>query len=164
MDVIKGIRYLLLYEILILFIQFNPVYATNKYKINVQLIEINMKTINKEEIGNLDEFIELIETYKSITLELLKEKWNYQRNSSHETMNSITGFGNMLTCKLCKKSILFCSTCIYTKLYKFDNIEIHSCIHTPYYEKIKLSTSPETLYKALQGRIKFMEKLLKQIK
>ena len=119
-----------------------------------------MKTINKEEIGNLDEFIKLIETYKSITLEFLKEKWF--RNGFY-TMENITGFGDINKCILCQSTIL-CFKCIYTVLLSKSSETLYNCINSNFYQKIYTAKSPETLYKTLQGRIKFMEKLLKQIK
>lgn len=49
---------------------------------------------------NVKELIELIDRYKSITLEDIRNTWIDTCN----TANKLTGFGDFRTCSLCKKA------------------------------------------------------------
>lgn len=56
-------------------------------------------------MSNIKEFKELIEKYSSITLERIEEVWNeYDESYVHsgEIMHSLTGFGGVHSCSLCK--------------------------------------------------------------
>lgn len=99
-------------------------------------------------------FQSLIELYKSITLEHIKE-----RSSSHmcggSVLNSLTGFGCQNECILCKAAEYNCSLCYWAK----HNNVIKACINENY-KKIVDTRKALDLYNALQERIQIMEELL----
>jgi hypothetical protein len=54
-------------------------------------------------IKNLEAAKKLVEKYRSVTLEQIKEKWNYARlQPAHDAAKHLTGFGTTHTCTLCK--------------------------------------------------------------
>lgn len=100
---------------------------------------------------NLKEAKELLEMYKSITLEQLEE--DYEKDpflSGFDILNKITGFGNTTSCILCKAVDEGCINCIYS--FRIDEIP---CLDKIYIEMNK-ATSAEELYNAIQKRISYL--------
>lgn len=125
-------------------------------------------------MNNVKEFIELIEKYSSITLERIEEVWNeYDESYVHsgEVIHSLTGFGGVFSCSLCKAvgnkvcgngwnkdPNCRCYNCVY--ITRGTEFEYPPCIDETY-ENIDYAESPQELYEAIQARIEFMKKTLK---
>jgi hypothetical protein len=125
-------------------------------------------------MNNIKEFKELIEKYSSITLEKIEEVWNeYDESYVHsgEIMHSLTGFGGVYSCSLCKAignkacgpnwnedPNCKCCNCVYIK--RGTEFEYPPCIDETY-EMLDYAESPQELYDALQKRIEFMKEVLK---
>ena len=102
---------------------------------------------------NIEAAKELLERYKSITLEQLKDiykkhpDWEGQR-----VMKSITGFGT-IHCPICAGVSKGCEECIYS--FRIVNNWDIPCMGIIYRE-MEESTSAEELYNALQKRINYL--------
>jgi len=111
-------------------------------------------------IKNLKEFKNLIVKYKSLTIDDIIEEWDKHNACSGEVvMNRLTGFGDTDTCSIC--SIINkpkCTYCVYTV------VTGENCTDHESYDFIQYASYPTTLYKAIQERIEFMEKILETIK
>lgn len=125
-------------------------------------------------MNNIKEFKELIEKYSSITLERIEEVWNeYDESYVHsgEVMHSLTGFGGVFSCSLCKAvgnkacgsswnkdPDCKCYNCVY--ITRGTEFEYPPCIDETY-EALDYAKSPQELYDAIQARIEFMKETLK---
>lgn len=106
---------------------------------------------------NLKEAKELLEKYKSITLEQLEE--DYEKDpilSGFDILNKITGFGNTTSCILCKAVNEECVNCIYS--FRIDERPF-PCIDKIYTEMDK-ATSAEELFNAIQKRISYLTHII----
>lgn len=100
---------------------------------------------------------ELLEKYKSITLEQLEE--DYEKDpilSGFDILNKITGFGNTTSCILCKAINEECVNCIYS--FRIDERPF-PCIDKIYTEMDK-ATSAEELFNAIQKRISYLTHII----
>lgn len=103
---------------------------------------------------NLKEAKELLEKYKSITLEELEEKYKkYAYVTGYHVMNAITGFGNIKDCIICHKVCSICSNCVYS--FRLDVQRVSPCIDTIYREMSEALSAKE-LFNAIQKRISYL--------
>lgn len=101
---------------------------------------------------NLKEAKELLEKYKSITLEQLEQK--YKRFPGYRgkcIMFTLTNFGTT-SCVLCKAANNMCCRCIYS--FRSD-VQRLPCMDIIYKEMEKAS-SAEELFSAIQKRISYL--------
>ena len=99
---------------------------------------------------NLKEAKELLERYKSITLEQLKDKYYlFSYLKGRTILNKITGFGSS-DCILCKGVNCSCKNCIYS--FRIKNECTVPCTDIIYNE-MHNATSAEELYNAIQIRL-----------
>lgn len=120
----------------------------------------------------------LLEEYKAITIDLIKEVYNEigceffndGKDKGQEVMQYITGFGGSVSCKLCKTAReivkkqqnritpptnLVCDVCVYKSVQKPED-DAFFCVEDTY-EKLEFAETPEEIFEALQERIKFLE-------
>lgn len=110
----------------------------------------------------------LIDKYKSITLEQLKNLWEKESNDHPDyiinggwILELITGFGSC-ACILCKAANQNCNICIHKYKYNLKSsseYDICFCIDNLYIEMKSTETYKE-LYECIQKRIKYLEKLI----
>lgn len=104
---------------------------------------------------NLKEAKELLEKYKSITLEELEQKYKIFALKhfcfGREIMRRITGFGSS-SCILCIGVNSVCKNCIYS--FRNSQREV-PCIDI-IYKEMEDATSAEELYNAIQKRISYL--------
>lgn len=96
---------------------------------------------------------ELLEKYKSITLEQLEQK--YKRFPGHKgkfIMGTFTDFGTIY-CILCKSVNSVCLNCIYS--FRKESKWHIPCIDIIYNEMCN-ATSAEELFNAIQKRIRYL--------
>ena len=102
---------------------------------------------------NIEAAKELLEKYKSITLEQLEE---YYENDpillGFDILNRITGFGNTTSCILCKAVDGECVNCIYS--FRIGE-RLFPCLDKIYNEMDR-ATSAEELFNAIQKRISYL--------
>lgn len=105
---------------------------------------------------NLKAAKELLEKYKSITLEELEQKYKkYPGYKGKLIMSTFTSFGTIY-CILCQSVIGVCSNCIYSFRKKKS---IPQCKDT-IYKEMENATSAEELYNALQKRISYLTHII----
>lgn len=116
-------------------------------------------------VKNLEAAKELVELYRNITIERLekvyqelcdKEEIHYE-----DVLHSITGFGSISSCHLCKPIGGYCPNCIHGQWE--DCTANCPCIDNETYENIADAESIEDLYHAIQDRADYLENLIKQI-
>lgn len=106
---------------------------------------------------NLKEAKELLEKYKSITLEQLTQKYKifalkyFHLKEGRQVMYSITRFGSP-RCILCIGANCICENCIYS--FRNSQREV-PCIDI-IYEEMENATSAEELFNAIQKRISYL--------
>ena len=101
---------------------------------------------------NIEAAKELLERYKSITLEELEQKYkSHPDYSGKQIMQTFTDFGTV-DCILCKSVSCVCSKCIYSFRHEDPFIQ---CMDIIYREMAK-STSAEELFNAIQKRISYL--------
>jgi hypothetical protein len=106
---------------------------------------------------NLKEAKELLEKYKSITLEELEQKYkifasrHFHFKEGKRVMQSITRFGTS-HCILCIGVNSVCSNCIYSFR---DEKPVLSCMDI-IYKEMEDATSAEELFNAIQKRISYL--------
>lgn len=113
---------------------------------------------------NLEAAKELLEKYKNVTLEELKQVFkNFQENyqegdiiDGHIVLNTITGFGETSTCLLCRSVNEVCEDCVYSFRLNERNIPCLDVI----YDRICNSTTAEELYQYLQQRISYLSHII----
>lgn len=105
---------------------------------------------------NIEAAKELLEKYKSITLEELEQKYKrYPGYKGKFIMATFTDFGTIY-CILCKAANNMCSRCIY--LFRLD-IQRLPCMDI-IYKEMENATSAEELYNALQKRISYLNHII----
>ena len=114
---------------------------------------------------NLKAAKELLEKYKSITLEELKQVFKDLQESQEVydyivdgdmVLNTITGFGEPHNCLLCKAVNEICEDCIYS--FRISERPI-PCIDIIYH-RICNSMCAEELYRYLQQRISYLSHVI----
>lgn len=113
-----------------------------------------MKAI--ETIKNLEEFKELIRRYESITLEEINDAW-LEGMGAERVARYLTGFGDSLTCSLCKAVEICCRSCVYGIT--------NGCLdgkNEETYCNIKYAKSPDELLSAFRGRADHMKKIISE--
>ena len=102
---------------------------------------------------NIEAAKELLEKYKSITLERLKDI--YKRRpywKGRNVMKSITEFGTVY-CPLCKGASNVCEKCVYS--FRIVNNWDVPCVDI-IYKEMEEATSAEELFNAIQKRISYL--------
>lgn len=86
---------------------------------------------------------ELIDKYQSITLEQLKDLWENEVEQNPKyvidggwILDSITGFGNLSRCLLCKHANKRCEHCIHSYNPNWEDKREFPCLEETY-DKIK---------------------------
>lgn len=111
---------------------------------------------------NLEAAKELLEKYKSVTLEELKQVFKHLQEEENDVidgdmvLNTITGFGETSTCLLCKAVNGICENCIYS--FRLNEKPI-PCIDI-IYGRICNSETAEELYQYLQQRISYLSHVI----
>lgn len=106
---------------------------------------------------NLKAAKELLEKYKSITLEELQEKYKWHPSwDGHNVMKSITEFGTIY-CPICREASHGCKDCIYS--FRIVNSWDIPCMDI-IYKEMKNATSAEELYNAIQKRISYLNHVI----
>ena len=101
---------------------------------------------------NLKEAKELLEKYKSITLEQLEKEYKrYEHIKGKHIMFNITDFGSVL-CIICKSANNVCSNCIYS--FRDEN-SVFQCMDI-IYKEMSCATSAKELFNAIQKRISYL--------
>lgn len=129
-----------------------------------------------DEVKNLEAAKKLLKKYRSITLEAITKKWNeLVYTDGEEVLSSITGFGAIKTCSLCRcvgyhdSNFLYeepnCVNCIYTAFYNELALEGHDypCILHKSYHAISSAKTPEELFDAIHNRADYLEKVIKEL-
>lgn len=105
---------------------------------------------------NIEAAKELLEKYKSITLEQLEQRYKrYPNNKGKFIMQTFTNFGTMF-CIICKSADNVCLNCIYS--FRKENSALQ-CMDIIYKEMEK-ATSAEELYNAIQKRISYLTHII----
>ena len=110
---------------------------------------------------NLKEAKELLEKYKSITLEELEQKYKifalkrFHFKEGRNVMRSITRFGSS-NCILCIGANCVCKNCIYS--FRNSPREI-PCVDIIYNE-MENASSAEELFTAIQKRISYLSHVI----
>ena len=108
-------------------------------------------------MNNLKEAKELLEMYKSITLEQLTQKYkifaltHFHFKEGRRVMHSITRFGSP-HCILCIGANYICKNCIYS----FRNSQREVLCVDIIYKEMEEATSAEELFNAIQKRISYL--------
>ena len=108
-------------------------------------------------MNNLKEAKELLEKYKSITLEELEQKYKifapkrFHFREGREIMRRITRFGTSC-CILCIGANDTCLNCIYS--FRKENSALQ-CIDI-IYKEMENASSAEELFNAIQKRISYL--------
>ena len=110
-------------------------------------------------VNNLKEAKELLEKYKSITLEQLEEAYDeeYLTKTGNVVLNKITGFGETSSCILCLAVNEVCENCIYSFRIQERSVP---CLYKVYNE-ICNALNAEDLFVAIQKRISYLTKVIK---
>lgn len=102
---------------------------------------------------NIEAAKELLERYKSITLEQLENYFKlYPYLKGRGILNRITHFGSS-DCLLCVGARCFCRNCIYS--FRVTNEWDVPCTDI-IYKEMKNATSAEELFNAIQKRISYL--------
>ena len=105
---------------------------------------------------NIEAAKELLEMYKSITLENLKQKYKiFPGYNGKRIMQTFTDFGTVF-CIICKSANNVCSNCIYS--FRKENPALQ-CIDIIYRE-MSNATSAEELFNAIQKRISYLTHII----
>jgi hypothetical protein len=101
---------------------------------------------------NLKGAKELLEIYKSITIERLEKEYKrYKHINGKQVMYNITNFGSIL-CMICKSASNICSNCIYSFIDEKSALQCMDII----YKEMEKATSAEELFNAIQKRISYL--------
>lgn len=111
-------------------------------------------------VNNLKEAKKLLEKYKSITLEELKEKYKkeYVYITGRHVLNAITGFSSTKDCILCQKVYSMCCNCIYS--FRMDNGQMKGPCVDIIYQEMSEALSAEKLFNAIQKRISYLTHII----
>lgn len=106
---------------------------------------------------NLKEAKELLEIYKSITLEQLKDKFKlFPYLTGKGILKRITRFGSS-DCILCRGAHCVCKNCIYS--FRIKNIWDTPCMDI-IYKEIEEASEAEELFNAIQKRISYLTHII----
>lgn len=113
---------------------------------------------------NLKEFKNLLERYRTITLEEINEVWESTNHDSDDTLKALTGFGYATTCNLCNVIDRNCSKCIWSRGRECKSpYSPFWCVNnSKTYNKIEHFATPEELLLAYRNRAKYMIQFLKR--
>ena len=129
-----------------------PIHIESKQR-NVGIVKDVVKSLNIRKMKNLKAAKELLEKYKSITLEELEQKYKIDSNwKGQRVMKSITGFGTT-HCPICAEVSKGCEECIYS--FRIVNSWDIPCMDI-IYKEIEEATSAEELFNAIQKRISYL--------
>lgn len=128
---------------------------------------------------NINAARQLLEKYKSITLEMITEVWekikdpeldSFIANYGGSVLKELTGFGSLTKCLLCteakqldqqteyaQNNPIYCNHCIYVNYTQKSNG--YSCVEDTYRNLLHAKT-PQEIYSALQLRIEFLQKAI----
>lgn len=119
---------------------------------------------------NIKSAQELLELYKTITLDWIKAEYNRLSKIQdlpiygHNVLELITGFGDYKKCKLCAEARkltksndprIFCKCCIYND----DHFKDFHCIDETYHA-ICNASNPEEIFKTMKKRAEYLEKII----
>ena len=109
-------------------------------------------------VNNLKEAKELLEIYKSITLEQLEEAYGdkFLFKMGDAVLNEITGFGRTNSCILCLAVNEVCENCIYSFRLQERNVPCLDKI----YNEICNAMNAEDLFAAIQKRISYLNNVI----
>ena len=109
-------------------------------------------------VNNLKEAKELLEKYKSITLEQLEEAYGdeFLFKMGDEVLNEITGFGETNSCILCLAVNEICENCIYSFRLQEESVPCFDKI----YNEISNALNAEDLFAAIQKRISYLTNVI----
>lgn len=109
-------------------------------------------------VNNLKEAKELLEKYKSITIEQLEEVYDEGCliKTGDEVLNELTGFGNTSSCILCLAVNEVCENCIYSFRIQERGVP---CLDKIYNEMCN-AMNAEDLFVAIQKRIRYLTKVI----
>ena len=133
-----------------------PIHIESKQR-NAGIVKDVVKSLNIRTMKNLKEAKELLEKYKSITLEQLTQKYkifalkHFHLTEGRKVMRSITGFGST-QCILCIGANCICKNCIYS--FRNSQKEV-PCIDI-IYQEMEEAHSAEELFNAIQKRISYL--------
>lgn len=110
---------------------------------------------------NIKEAKELVNTYRSITIEQLNTVY-LDNNIRYlpAILTKITRFGTYC-CTLCTPIDANCIKCIHTPIY--DNLLKSPCMEHHTYQRINNAETIEELYNAIQERANYLEELIKEV-
>lgn len=122
---------------------------------------------------NLKEARELVQTYRSFTMEDLTKRWNkWMENPDNEGVELCgevigemlgTGFNEPSKCSLCVsiRAVGNCEGCLYQTAPMYF---AYACCgfdeHNPTFEAIAEATNPQELYVAINERADHLEKII----
>ena len=117
-------------------------------------------------VKNIEAAKELVELYRNITIEQLKEVYeklceNGEDIFFEDVLHDITGFGSISSCHLCQPIEGRCSQCIHGE--GLATTGGSPCIYDETYENITDAESIEDLYDAIQDRADYIESLIKGV-
>lgn len=117
-------------------------------------------------VKNIEAAKELVELYRNITIEQLKEVYeklceNGEDIFFEDVLHDITGFGSISSCHLCQPIEGRCSQCIHGQ--GLATTGGSPCIYHETYENIADSGSIHELYNAIQDRADYIESLIKKL-
>ena len=99
---------------------------------------------------------ELLEKYKSITLEELERDYKrYRAINGKQVMYNITNFGSIF-CIICKSANMICSNCIYSFRKEEPVLQCMDII----YKEMENAKSAEELFNAIQKRISYLNHII----
>ena len=107
---------------------------------------------------NLQAAKELIETYRSISIETLEElyEWFGSHGIGAYIMEDLTGFGCRQTCPLCQG--VTCNECIWFQNANGDYVSSPCTKHITF-SQIQYANNPKSLKAALLARADILEEL-----
>ncbi len=131
--------------------------------------------MKKVKIKNKKEFKELIKDYEAVTYEDMHrvyvrhivEKDRFIYDFAATVLGELTGFGSLLTCKLCIATQSDCVACAYNTEKKTGFEAGIFCAEGKFkesYYKINNSKTPIELMDAIEARVKVMKKVRRQWK
>lgn len=117
-------------------------------------------------VKNIEAAKELVELYRNITIEQLKEVYEELCESREDIffediLHDITGFGSIASCHLCQPIEGHCSQCIHGE--GLATTGASPCTYHETYENIEESGSIHELYNAIQDRADYIESLIKKL-
>lgn len=125
--------------------------SDNTQPVSVSIWRRNIKSLRL--MKNIEAAKELLEKYKSITIEQLKDIYKKRPDwEGQVVMSIITGFGTIY-CPLCKEAPNGCKECIYS--FRIVNSWDIPCMDIIYRE-MSNATSAEELFNAIQKRISYL--------